>query len=176
MDETKSREVITRDDKWGSITDMKVFNSNLYLLDDTKKDIYKYVAADTESFRERVSYLADDAAVNFTGGTHLVIDGSIYTSKLAGIASYRSGNRVDFKIDIPSSDLKLTHFATSEDAKDIMVLDGTHGVLYRLEKSGAFISQIPNDRFKGATAIVVSKDRYYVVRGSKVYEVMGSEE
>ena len=175
LDEARSRQVIAKDDKWGSITDMKVFNSNLYLLDDTKKDIYKYVAADTESFRERVSYLADDAAVNFTGGTHLVIDGAIYTSKLAGISSYRSGNRVDFKVDIPSADLKLTDFATSEDAKDIAVLDGAHGVLYRVEKSGAFISQIPDEKFKGAIAVVASKDRYYVVKGSKVYEITNNE-
>ncbi|MEI7653414.1 MAG: hypothetical protein WCJ70_04050 [bacterium] len=172
MDETKSHQVIAKDDKWGSLTDMKVFNSNLYLLDDTKKDIYKYVAADTESFRERVSYLADDAAVNFTGGTRLVIDGSVYISKLAGISSYRSGNRVDFKVDIPSSELKLTDFATAEESKDVAVLDGTHGVLYRVEKSGAFISQIPDAKLNGAIAVVASKDRYYVVKGSKVYEVM----
>lgn len=172
MDDTKSRQVIPKDETWGSITDMKVFNSNLYLLDDTKKDIYKYVAADTESFRARVSYLSDDAAVNFTGGQRLVIDGSVYVNKLAGIVSYRSGSRVDFKLDIPSATLSLTDFATVEDAKDMAVLDSTRGVLYRVEKSGAFIAQIPDEKLKGAVAVVSSTNHYYVVKGSKVYEVM----
>jgi hypothetical protein len=69
FESSRSTQVIPPDAGWGSITDMRVFNSNIYMLDDGKKEIYKYIAIDTRSFQPKTSYLRDVAAANFQGGS-----------------------------------------------------------------------------------------------------------
>ncbi len=166
-----STQVIPRDSEWDKITDMKVFNSNIYMLDDGAKEIYKYVAIDTKSFATRVSYLSSEAASSFGGGKMMAIDGAVYTVSSTNIKKLISGNKGDFKAVFPNQSPQVDHLSASQDTEYVLALDSKRGAIYVLEKTGAFHGQIIDPLLVGASHVVATADNIYVVKGSKVYMI-----
>ena len=53
----KAKKIVEQDKKWGEITDMALFNANIYLMDKGNDEIYKYVKIE-EGFGGGASYFA----------------------------------------------------------------------------------------------------------------------
>jgi hypothetical protein len=168
---SRSIQVIPRDSEWGSITDMKVFNSNIYMLDDVNKDIYKYIAIDTKSFAPRVSYLSAETAANFGGGKMMAIDGAVYAATTSSMRKYTSGNKSDFKAVFPNKISTISQIFASPDAPFTYILDSKNSAIYSLEKTGAFHGQIIDPILSTASHVVSTAEDVYVVSGSKVYKI-----
>ena len=168
---SRSIQVIPRDSEWGSITDMKVFNSNIYMLDDVNKDIYKYIAIDTKSFAPRVSYLSAETAANFGGGKMMTIDGALYIASTSSMRKYTSGNKSDFKAVFPNKTSSISQIFASPDAPFTYVLDSKNSAIYSLEKTGAFHGQVIDPILSSATHAVSTAEDLYVISGSKIYKI-----
>ncbi len=168
---SRSIQVIPRDSEWGSISDMKVFNSNIYMLDDANKDIYKYIAIDTKSFAPRVSYLSAETAANFGGGKMMTIDGAVYIATASSMRKYTSGNKSDFKAVFPNKTAVISQIFDSPDAPFTYVLDSKNSAIYALEETGAFHGQIVDPILSSASHVVSTVEDVYVLSGSKVYKI-----
>lgn len=168
---SRSIQVVPRDSEWGNITDMKVFNSNIYMLDDGNKDIYKYIAIDTKSFAPRVSYLSAETAANFGGGKMMAIDGAVYIASTSSMRKYTSGNKSDFKAVFPNKTSSISQIFASPDAPFTYVLDSKNSAIYSLEKTGAFHGQVVDPILSTATYAVSTADDLYVISGSKIYKI-----
>src|SRR3989344_463783 len=55
----KAKKIISKDPNWGSIIDFWIYNGNIYLLDKTTDDIYKYAVAEN-GYSNKLSYFTGD--------------------------------------------------------------------------------------------------------------------
>ncbi|MEI6326649.1 MAG: hypothetical protein WCO78_00850 [Candidatus Roizmanbacteria bacterium] len=168
---SRSVQVIPRDSEWGTITDMNVFNSNIYMLADGNKDIYKYIAIDTKSFAPRVSYLSAETAASFAGGKMMTLDGAVYVASSTSMKKFTSGNRSDFKAVFPNKASLINQIFASPDVPFTYVLDSKNTAIYSLEKTGAFHGQIIDPILAHASHVVSTGNDVFVVSGSKIYKI-----
>lgn len=161
-------------DKWGQTAGLKTFAGNLYLLDKSNNQVWKYQGTDT-GFLDLAPYLKA-SSVDFSRVTDFTIDGFVYVLSGSGnVVKFVSGAPEDFSItslDKPLSNPKSI-FA-SDETQNIYVLDGGNSRVVVLDKKGGYLAQyvLPaNADLGGSTLILVDESigRVFLVTGAKVY-------
>lgn len=134
--------VVKKDEQWGSIASLVSYGGNLYLLDTSKSRIWKYVAAE-KSFSETREYLNPDTLPDLSQGTGMAIDSGIWIGTRDGrILRFLQGKEETFASrGIEPSLGKMLVVATTEEDKNLYVLDNDNERVVVLDKDGVYLAQ-----------------------------------
>jgi len=166
----KTKKIIENDKNWGNIIDLIVFNGNVYLLDQGKDEIWKYLTTES-GFGTKNSYFQSGQSVDLSKVYSLSIDGSIYLAGDSVIFKYTSGLRDGFTVELPNGNVDMTKIFTSRDLEKLYGWDKKEGIVYVMGKNGDYLEQVNSKILSMATDFVVYKDSIYVIQGSKIYEI-----
>jgi len=128
---------------WQSADLISIYNDNIYLLNSTEGQIYKYPKSNN-GYSQKEIYL-DPSQVDIKNSVSFTIDGYIYALKPDGsILKLSKGKVQNFSVsEIPTPNSKITNpkrIWTKEDIDIIYVLDSNR--LLELNKNGKFLKQI----------------------------------
>jgi len=166
----KTKKVIENDKDWGKIVDLAVFNGNIYLLDQGKDQIYKYMTTE-DGFGSGTSYFQSGQSIDLSQVNSLTIDGSIYLAGNAVMFKYTSGLRDGFKVNLPDNNINTTKIFTSRDLEKVYGWDKKRGTIYIMGKNGDYQEQVNSKILSTCTDFVVYKNFIYVLQGSKIYKI-----
>ena len=166
----KVKKVIENDKNWGKIIDLAVFNGNIYLLDQDKDEIYKYLVTDS-GFSTKSSYFQSGQSIDLSQVNSLTIDGSVYLAGDSIMIKYTSGLRDEFKVNLPDDGVNMKKIFTSRDLEKVYGWDKGKGTVYIMGKNGDYQEQINSTILSQASDIVVYKNSIYILQGSKIYEI-----
>lgn len=166
----KTKKIIDQDKQWGEIIDMSVFNGNIYLFDQKKNDILKYVKIE-DGFVGGASYFATGQSIDLSNVNSFVIDGSVYLAGNSVMFKFTSGLQDAFKTNLPNDDINTNKIFTSRDLEKIYVWDKTKGTIYVMGKNGDYQEQVNSKILTTTSDFVVYKNSIYVLQGSKIYKI-----
>ncbi len=165
---------IKRDDGWGRVSDIYGFAGNLYMADEFKNAIWKYIPT-TAGYSDSRNYLAEDVKVDLAGAIKLQIDSSVWVMKNGGeLLKFTQGyvdnfsySHLDKPIDNPKS------FYVSDETDNLYLLDSGNSRLLVLDKKGNYLSQYQSDQFKEFVDFVVDEEnkKVLLLSGSKIYQM-----
>lgn len=174
MEKAKTKDqaakIIKKDEEWGSLVDLKVFNGNLYLLDGEKKIIWKY---EGESFVKKRYFADDDRQPFFIKPISLAIDGSVWVTDSGRVLKFVSGQKENFEIKELEKGLgeDLGIFTTTE-VNALYLLDKQNRRIVVLEKNGNYQNQYQWDGHQFTDLAVDGKEKkIYLLEGSKIYQI-----
>ncbi|MEK9169266.1 MAG: hypothetical protein AAB788_00825, partial [Patescibacteria group bacterium] len=145
-------------------------NGNIYLLDQGKNDIRKYMTTES-GFGGGTSYFQLGQSINLSSVNSLTIDGSVYLAGDSVMFKYTSGLQDAFKTNLPDSNINTTKIFTSKDLEKIYAWDKKRGTIYIMGKNGDYQEQVNSKILSTASDLVVYKNSIYVLQGSKIYKI-----
>lgn len=175
--DTLSKKVVTVakvDSEWGSITDIIGFGSNIYLLDQTNNQIFKYTPVEG-GYSNKINYIKDGQKIEFSGAKKLQIDYSVWVLKSgASIDKFTAGSLDYFNIGGLDKPLKeIRSFFPTEEADTIYFLDPQNQRIVVTKKNGEYISQYKGEKFSRADDFIIDEEgkKMYLLEGGKIYQV-----
>jgi len=166
----KPSRIIENDKDWGNIIDMAVYNGNIYVMDQGKDEIYKYLVTES-GYSAKNSYVKSGSATQFKKANSLSIDSAVYVGFDSFILKYLSGERQTYKSQFPGNDVSLIKTFTSKDLEQVYSLDKSKGIIYVLTKDGSYVKQIQSSSFTNCNDFVVYKDGIYTLNQTKILKV-----
>ncbi len=166
----KPQKIIEKDNNWGEIADMVIYNGNIYLLDKGKDEIYKYLTAE-DGYSAKKSYFGEGEAIDLGLSNSIAIDSSIYVAFSDYVKKFTAGVRDGFNTSYPDENINITKIFTNKNLERIYVWDKEKGTVYSLEKNGAYEKQINASIFSRGSDMVVYNKEIFVLAGSKIYKV-----
>lgn len=135
-------EVVRKDAQWGSIVSLVSYGGNLYLLDTGNSRIWKYIAAE-KGFSEIHEYLNPDTLLDLSQATGMAVDGGVWVGTKDGkILRFIQGREETFAPRGVDPGLgKMLVVATTEDDKNLYVLDSDNKRVVVLDKDGVYLAQ-----------------------------------
>ncbi|MBI5465387.1 hypothetical protein HY946_02140 [Candidatus Gottesmanbacteria bacterium] len=169
-----AKTVVKSDKDWGEVRSLVDFATNVYLLDAKKGQIIKYVNTDN-GFGEARNYLRPDVTPDFSQSVSMAIDGSIWILNAKGLISKFTQGRPD-NFNISGLDIGFSSpqaIFTSDDAKNIYVLDSGNNRVVVLAKNGDYVSQYQWSGMNKATDMVANEalGKILLLSGSKIYSL-----
>lgn len=166
----KAKKIIENDKDWGKITDLAVFNGNIYLLDQEKDEIWKYLSTES-GFGNKNPYFQSGQSIDLSQVNSLSVDGSIYLAGNSIMVRYTSGLRDEFRIELPDGNVDITKIFTSRDLNKVYGWSKSKGTVYIMDKNGSYQEQINSKILSTGTDMVVYDDIIYVLQGSRIYKI-----
>lgn len=166
--DNKIKKAIDKDQAWGKIISMWIYNGNIYLLDQLKDEIYKHLVVDG-GYSSKISYFSSGQSISLNEANSLAIDSSIYIGFKDHIAKYTGGDRDEFNTSFTDSNIKITKVFTNKDLEKVFAWDRTKGAIYVLGKNGAYEREINSSILKKASDFIVYNNAAYILLGSKIY-------
>lgn len=169
------KEITNQDDSWQNAVALANYVSNLYLLDSSSGQIYKYTPT-TDGYSKSTSYLDSTYTSDIKDSVDITIDGNIYVLKANGdivkIISAIPSDLIVKGIPDPNSSISnAKKIYTQEAINSIYILDGNR--ILEIDKNGNYISQfafsedITNiDDFY----IIPDKKELYILANNQIYK------
>ena len=164
-----SFEKIVSKEDWGSLKGLETFNSNIYALDTTRDEIYKYTPVES-GYSSKISYFQPGSAIDLARAKQIVIDYYVYLLTNDSLYKFNGGAREDLSISekIQLSDVRAIY--TDSDSSFLYLLDPVHTRVIVLDKKGATIRSIFNPLLKNVQYFGVYKDtRLIFLHNNKLY-------
>ncbi|HEX9007995.1 MAG TPA: hypothetical protein VF837_01925 [Patescibacteria group bacterium] len=132
---------------------MGVFGSNIYVLDQGNKEIYRYNNA-SDTLGDRVRWLKQGVNLASTP-VDMAIDGDIWVLEDNGnVEHFRRGAQESFTLNGSPSVSHYNKIAIDQNGDTLALLDTTYGAVTTFKKSdGSFIAQLKSDSLKQASDI-----------------------
>lgn len=165
----KAKKIISKDPDWGNIIDFWIYNGNIYLLDKTADDIYKYVLAEG-GYSNKSSYFTGDKS-SITNPNSFAIDSSVYIGLDGLVLKFTGGILDDFATSWPERNIHINKVFTSDALDKVYVWDKAGSSLYILNKNGTYERQIRSSILTKATDLTVFKNTVYLLIKEKIYSV-----
>lgn len=169
----KNTLAVKPDPDWGKIKDLVGFGSNIYLLDSVKNQIWKYVPVAT-GYSDKFTYLDSNQKADFLGALRMEIDSSVWVLKPnLEILKFTQGLADNFSVSGLDKNLSsVTNFFVSDETDNIYLLDSDNSRLVVLTKSGKYVAQYSDDKFKTATDLVVDEKnkKVYLLNSDKIFQ------
>ncbi len=164
---------IKLDKDWGGIVNMVGFANNIYLLDELKNQIWKYVPV-ADGYSDKIGYL-NGVTDQFLGSKKMQIDSSIWVLKAnGGIDKFTEGGSDFFSYQGLDKDVNHpVSFFVSENGDNVYILDSGNSRLLIVDKKGVYQSQYRGDKFATFTDLAVDEDnkKIYLLKGSKIFRI-----
>lgn len=134
--------IVRKDEQWGNISSLVSYGGNLYLLDTGKSRIWKYVATE-KGFSETREYLNPDTLPDLSLATGMAIDGGVWVGTKDGkILRFVQGREETFAArGVDPSLGKTLVVATTEEDKNLYVLDSDNKRVVVMDKDGVYLAQ-----------------------------------
>lgn len=163
----------------GEIAAMASFGGNLYLLDPSNNQIWKYLGTEEGGFASPVPYVQPGLNLDLSGALGMTIDGFIYVFDKDIIWKFASGAPEELKLKSLAAPLgSINSVFASEEAKNIYIWDGTDNRIIVVNKEGVYQAQyqISGTRGQGlGTSTIILADeklkKIFLVSGEKVYGI-----
>lgn len=168
LDGEKKSVVVKNDPDWQSISDMKVYNSNIYLLDSGKGQIWKYIPTE-DGYASKSAYF--HSAAYAVRATSFAFNQSVYVAQDKLLTKYTSGLQDGFSPQYPSGEPTITRVMTSGDDSMVYLWDRSKGTITSLTEDGSYERTFESDLLKKAASVEVFKKQAYALLGSKLYEL-----
>lgn len=171
-------------DKFGDIKAMNTFGGNLYVLDPTNNQVWKYQGTDL-GFAEPVRYLLDGLSTNISGGTSMMIDGFVYVlipseqgqAAWGHIAKFSGGDTSEFGVTgLPDAFSQPRSIFVSDETQNVYVWDAANKIVYVLDKKGGYQAEYKigdgGSDLGASTKIFVDESvkKIFLLTDSKVYQ------
>lgn len=172
---SQPRKVIGADSSWGNIIGIRSFAGNLYLLDTSANQIWKYQGGET-GFASRSGYLQTGLSVDLSKVVDFTIDGSVYVlSKSGNVVKFSGGTTTDFKISGNPESLKNpVSIFSSENSKGIYVFDEGENKVIVFDKSGIYNSQYAIPKISEKIIKVMADEavkKIFLATPTKIYAI-----
>lgn len=158
----------------GKIQDIYGFSGNIYLLDNDKNKIWKYLPT-SDGYSDAREYLTKDIKVDFSNALRMQIESSIYVLKNGGeIQRFTKGDKDNFSLSgLPSNIKDPKSFFVSSDTDNLYLLDSGNSRLLILTKTGSYKGQISGAGFGRAADLAVDEvgKKIYLLEGGKIFQV-----
>lgn len=156
--------VVKSDDSWGTIGALVSFGGNIYMLDTQKSRIWKYVATET-GFSQLREYLNPDTLPDLSHGVSMAIDGSVWVGTSDGnILKFTQGHEETFVPQGVDPAFGKTLFVyTSDESKNLYVLDLNNKRVVVLDKEGMYLAQYVWQGSFRTTQFVVSESQKKII-------------
>lgn len=164
----KASKVISKDQEWGTIRDIGIYNGNLYLLDTGKDRIYKYLSTE-KGFSEKSDYVQGN--IFLTDSSTIAIDSSVYINLQEKILKFTAGASDEFKTTFPTTDIALNKVITDKDLSKVYSWDKKNKTIYILDKSGGYERQISSSRLAESDDVVIYDNTAYLLIKQKIYKL-----
>ncbi len=155
-------------DEWGEIVDIFGFASNIYLLDKSNNQIWKYLPIEG-GYSDKNSYLKE--RIDLSNASRMLIDASIWVLKQNEILKFTQGVSDNFSVsglDVPIANISL--FYVDDTSDNLYVIDSTTGRLIVLTKTGQFIKEYSGEKFKSADDFIVEEGKkVYLLENNNIY-------
>lgn len=154
------------------ISDLKIFDNKLYILDNKANQIFKYLKTES-GFGNETTWFKD--SVNLKDITSFALDGSIYLLKNSGeLTKFFLGRKQPFSLDnIYPPLIKPTKVYTNEDMRNIYILEplGKRVLIYN--KSGKLQKQIFSEEFNDLKDFVIDErvNKLYLLNDAKIFTI-----
>ncbi len=156
----------------GVIKDLFAFAGNVYLLDSTKNQIWKYLPIQN-GYSDKREYLK--TSTNLIDANKLQIDSSVWIlRKNLEILKFTQGVADNFAYaGLDKSIKEISSFFVSSDTENIYIIDKGNNRLLVLDKTGNYKSEYSSDKFSTFTDLVVdeAKKQVYLLGGSKIFSM-----
>jgi hypothetical protein len=167
--EGKLKKAMEKDKDWGRIVDFWIYNGNIYLLDEERDEIYKYLVAEG-GYSAKTSYFKG-AAFGLKNANSLAIDSAVYVGFADHIFKFTAGVQDEFKTSFPAPSVNLTKVFTTKDLEKVYAWDKTKGSIYILGKNGTYEREINSSILSKAEDFAVYENAAYVLVGAKIYKI-----
>jgi hypothetical protein len=168
----KIKTALTKDKEWKDIVDLQSYSGNLYLLDATAKQIWKYVREDG-GFALIKPYFAPALTKK---PLSFAIDRAVYVlSEDNQINKFLSGE--PDKFDMPKITDKPfknpTKILTHDNLENVYALEGGLKRIVMLDKTGKYLKQIVDHKLMNAKTFGVNEKTktIYFSLGSEIYKI-----
>jgi hypothetical protein len=165
---------IERDDAWGSITRVRVFGGNIYMLDSGAGEVWRYGVAGSGYGDKQKWLTADENRESIKQASGMAIDGSIWIVTPSGVDKYTRGVKDAFEItDLESMWGNGAKIYTSDETEDLYILDPDNSRVVILSKEGKYKKQFVSELWKGAVDLVADEKegKMFVLGSDKVWAV-----
>lgn len=163
----KLSKIIERDPEWGTIVDIWIYNGNIYALDSSKDQIYKYLVAEN-GYSAKTAYFKGGAA-GLKDANSLAIDSSVYVGFTDHVFKFTAGEQEEFKTSFPESNVRLSKVFTTKELEKVYAWNKNAGLLYVLGKNGSYERQLFSSLLKQIDDFVVYQNKAYLLLGPKIY-------
>jgi|GEM_PF-703488 len=166
--QTKKEKLIIKKD-WGTLSGLSVYIGNVYLVDSSASQIFKYVATDGDFVKQ--NYLAQSSDVS--SAISIAIDGSLWTLLKNGtVLKFTKGKPDSYNtsgLDKPFSN--PTRIYTNADSDNYYVLDNQNQRIVTMNKDKGYVNQYVSPLLKPAKEFdVFEKDKIiYFLSSGKIY-------
>lgn len=175
--DTKSQVVTTAikpDSAWGTIGGIYGFAGNVYLLDLTNGQIWKYLPL-TSGYSDKRAYLKTGVKGDFVAAQKMQIDSSVWILQGGGeLVKYTQGSPDYFSLSgLDKSVQAPKSFFVSDATDNLYLLDSGNNRLLVLDKKGVYKSQYRSDKFGSFADLVVDEEgeKAYFLDSSKIYSL-----
>lgn len=166
-------EVVSVDPTWGEVADIAVYAGNVYLLDTTHQQIWKYSQTET-GFSPRRNYLLPDTLPDLSGVTEMVVDGSVWVVKGREIVRFIQGGEAVWQVIGLDENLgERISLYTDDTTKNIYILDQEKKRVVAVDKDGTYLSQYRWSESIAITDFVASEvlKKILLLAGGTIYAI-----
>lgn len=149
---------------WGNLVGAATYLGNFYLLDSSKKEVWKYVPfggnlSSPQSYFKNKIDIGEPSAI--------AVDGAIWIGNKEGkIFKFLGGNQAKFEMSGLDSPLgEITAIFTTIQSGRLFILDKSNTRVVLMDKTGNYISQHAADEFKNATSLWADENKKTVYLG-----------
>jgi len=169
-----AKQIIKPSEKLGEVRGLKTFADNLYLMDATNNQVWKYQATGS-GFADIIPYLKS-GSLDFSKVTSFAIDGFIYVLSGSGnVVRFASGYADDFKItSLPDPLVNPSSIFVSDETQNVYILDNNGARVIVVDKKGGYLAQytLADSSKQVAGSILLADEmvkKVFLVSGDKVY-------
>ncbi|MGE5140625.1 MAG: hypothetical protein ACM3JD_14250 [Rudaea sp.] len=165
-------------DQWGAIRTAEGFMGNLYLLDSTRNQIWRYRGGASGLSPTSTPYLPANAPVDFSRATAMAIDSDVWVLMDDGqVLRFQGGQKQTFELGGLETPLKQPKaIFTRAGVDSLYIADSGNARIVQFDKNGRLVRQYrpraqDGDAFDGLSALATneSKRKFYFTSGSAAY-------
>jgi hypothetical protein len=162
------------DKTWPGDALISAFAGNMYVMDKSGSQIYRYSGEGT-SFGDKQNWLAAGTNVGFNDVTQMTIDGSIYALyPNSKVLKFSQGSPQNFKVTGVFPEIgNINAIYANPENQFLYLLDRAGARVVVTDKKGAYKAQYVNPQISGAINLVVSEagKKMILLTGDKLYSI-----
>ncbi|MDQ3098316.1 MAG: hypothetical protein M3Q44_01065 [bacterium] len=160
---------------WGTLSDMQLFGGNIYLLDQTHGQIWKYIP-EGNGFGAVRNYISSEVTVDLTDAVSFSVDGNVWIAKKSGdIVKLFSGKQDSFSVTgVDQGLLNARAIFTDPELEYLYILDDINSrIVVVSKKDGNYLSTYSSPVFKNASDVLVDvqSKQLYVLAKQNIFKV-----
>lgn len=166
--------IVKPDKDLGEIKQIYGFGGNIYLLDKSSNQIWKYLPIVT-GFSEKRNYFKDGVSPDLSQAIKMHIDSSIWILKTSSeLVKYTQGSPDYFSITgLPQPKRQITNFFVSDQTDNLYLLDSLNQSLVVLDKKGVYKAQYKINNLVSYLDFVVDEEnkQAFFLDGANIYRM-----